>query len=169
MQLDIMLFCFKTRFIFIMTQIYKYWDGELTECYGNILSGNVYRQRHKKVKSLSTYIYYPLKTTLWGDKRDKEYTHIYRRGGISGGYSKSSFLEKEERIQEIFKEVSSFIVLNTDGENQERCCLIDEEILVELEKKFGECAYYADDFLEMKEVYSIYVNPFLMRKVQARN
>lgn len=142
------------------TYVNKHWNGEMAKCYGNILSRELYDCRNRTIKSFLGYTHYLLKATLWVDESDKEYTHIYRRGGISGGYSKSSFLEEEERIKEIFKEVSSFIVLNEDPDFEQRCCLIDKEILVELEKEFGECEYYVDDFLEMEASYFVYVNPY---------
>lgn len=134
------------------------WNHELGQEYGIVKSSRLYKVRNK-FKLPGDYLLYLLVCQLWVDAADIEFTHVYITGGNMGAYSKVTFLEKSERIEELLGRYSSYIMLSKYKTNKKQY-LLPKEIIIELEREFGECEYFETDFEEMKEAFYIYVNPY---------
>lgn len=106
------------------------------------------------------YLGYIIMCRIWVDVEDKDLEHAHVKGVLQEQYTRVDLLENEERTKEILDECSSFILVSKNN-TDERQCLIDKEIVVELEQEFGECEYFVKDFEKMKEAFYICVNPYL--------
>ncbi|SDH40316.1 hypothetical protein SAMN05443529_1131 [Desulfosporosinus hippei DSM 8344] len=78
-------------------------------------------------------------------------------GHDSTRYTKAEFLENPGLVKQALQDYSRFVLCNDDNVKGIRI-LIDKELLVELENKFGNINYRTEDFKNYDKLYYIYVD-----------
>ncbi|WP_157450946.1 hypothetical protein [Clostridium sp. ATCC 25772] len=96
-----------------------------------------------------------------GEKNDEEFTDLEVYQGYSMKYTKANKVEKDNSVKEGLEKYSKYMLYkgNISDENEMEKVLIDKEIVLQLEKLFGEIKYNIDDFSKYDEIYYVYAEP----------